>query len=149
MKIPLRVCAPELALTVQGAVLPEIDTDAQPTFELAVVDGQSLGEGVTVMLPAAPPAPALMLVVLKPYEQTAPVCQMPTLLPPTVKLPTRLSELAFALTVQDAVAPETETAAQLTPELAAAAEQSTGLGVIAIIPAPPAEPTFTLAGLTL
>ena len=66
-----------------------------------------------------------------------------------VKLPLRLSELVFALTVQDAEAPEADTAAQLTPELTAAGAQSTGLGVMVIFPAPPAEPTLTLAGLRL
>ena len=66
-----------------------------------------------------------------------------------VKLPLRLRELAFALMIHDAVVPETDTAAQPTPELAAAGEQSTGLGVIAMLPAPPAEPTATLPGLRL
>ena len=62
-----------LALTVHGAVLPEIDTDAQATFELAEVGAQSPGDDVMMMLPAAPPEPALMMVALKPYEQAAPV----------------------------------------------------------------------------
>jgi hypothetical protein len=63
-----------------------------------------------------------------------------------VKLPARLSELGFAVTDQDALLPVIDTETQLTPELTAAAEQSTGLGVTPTIPAPPAEPTFMLAG---
>ena len=67
-------------------------------------------------------------------------------MPPIVKLPARLNELGFAVTDQDALLPEIDTEAQLTPELATAAEQSTGLGVMPIIAAPPAEPTFMPAG---
>jgi hypothetical protein len=138
-----------LTLTVQGAVLFEIDMDAQLTLDDAVVGGQSPGVGVIVMLPVAPLEPALMLVVLSPYEHTAPNCEMPAVFPPMVKFPLRASELGFALTVQDAVLPETDTEAQLTPELAAAAEQSSGLGVTVMLPAPAAEPTLKLDGFRL
>ena len=68
---------------------------------------------------------------------------------PMVKLPPRLSELGLALTDQDALLPEIDTEAQLTPELAPAAGQSGGLGVTTILPAPPAEPTGRLAGFTV
>jgi hypothetical protein len=66
VKVPLRLCGPTFEVTVHGAVLPEIDTDAQLTLDVADAGGQSLGTGVIVMLPAAPPEPALMLVVLNP-----------------------------------------------------------------------------------
>src|SRR5579859_2724249 len=54
VKAPTRLSAPALALTVQGAVLPEIDIDAQPTLDAAVVDGQSPGVGVIAIVPEAP-----------------------------------------------------------------------------------------------
>ena len=66
VKLPLRFWTPALALTVQGAVLPAIETEAQPTFEPADAGGQSPGSGVIVMLPEAPAGPALMLVLLSP-----------------------------------------------------------------------------------
>ena len=74
---------------------------------------------------------------------------MPALLPPMVRLPDRASELGLALAAQDAVLPETDTEAQLTPELADAAEQSDGLGVMAIVPADPPDPTLRLDGFRL
>ena len=66
VKVPLRLSTPALTLTVQGAVLPEIDIDAQLTLDAAVVGGQSPGVGVIAIVPEAPVEPALMLVVLKP-----------------------------------------------------------------------------------
>jgi len=66
VKEPLRLRRPPLAVTVQGAVLPEIEIDAQLTFETAEPGGQSPGLGVIVMLPEAPAGPALMLLVLSP-----------------------------------------------------------------------------------
>ena len=66
VKVPLRLTTPALALTVQGAVLPEIDIDAQLTLDEAVVGGQSPGVGVIVILPEAPLEAGLTLVVLNP-----------------------------------------------------------------------------------
>ena len=63
-----------------------------------------------------------------------------------VKVPARPIELGLAVTDQDAVLPEIETEAQPTPELAPAPEQSRGVGVTMIFPAPPAEPALTLVG---
>jgi hypothetical protein len=66
-----------------------------------------------------------------------------------VRFPERASELGLALTHHEAVVPETETEAQLTPELAAAGAQSNGLGVTVILPDPEAEPALTLVGFRL
>jgi hypothetical protein len=134
-----------LELTVQGAVLPEVDIDAQTTFDAVDVGGQPLGAAVIAIIPEAPAEPALMLLVLNPYEQATPDCETLTPIPAIVKLPLRLSELGLALTDQDTLLPETDTEAQLTPELAVTA-QSPGLGVTAIFPVPPAGPALTLAG---
>ena len=74
---------------------------------------------------------------------------MPTLLPPMLRLPDRASELGLALADQEAVLPETDTEAQLTPELADAAGQSDGLGVMAIVPDDPPDPTLRPDGFRL
>ena len=66
-----------------------------------------------------------------------------------VKFPLRASELGLALTDQDTMVPATDTEAQLTPELAAAGEQSTGLAVTVMAPAPPAAATLKLDGFRL
>ena len=146
VKLPLRLCVPAFTLTVQGAALPETEIEAQLTLDVADAAGQSLGTAVIVILPEAPVGGALMVAVLNPYEHTAPDCETPAVLPPMVKLPLRASQLGFALTDQDAVPPGTDTEAQLTPELAVAAGQSSGLGVTVMLPAPPAGPTLTLPG---
>jgi hypothetical protein len=74
---------------------------------------------------------------------------MPAVIPPIVKFPLRAWELGLALTDQDAIVPATDTEAQATPELAAAAAQSTGLAVTVMLPAPPAAPTLKLDGFRL
>src|ERR1700736_4013719 len=102
----MRLCALALALTVQGAVTPEADMDAQLTFDVAGAGGQSLGEGVIVILPEAPAEPELMLALLNPYKQAAPDCETAKLVPPSVKFPLRLAELGLTLTDPDAVLPE-------------------------------------------
>ena len=71
---------------------------------------------------------------------------MLTPLPPIERLPLRGSELGFGFTAQEAFPAEIDTEAQFTPELAAAAEQSAGLGVTAIIPDDPTDPTLKLDG---
>jgi hypothetical protein len=149
VKAPLRLSTPALGLTVQGAVLLEIDIDAQLTLEEPVVGRQSPGVGVIVILPEAPLEAALILVLLSPYEHAPPNCEMPAVFPPIVKFPARARELGLALTDQEAIVPTTDTEAQLTPELAAAGEQSTGLAVTVMLPAPPAEPTLKIAGFRL
>ena len=79
----------------------------------------------------------------------APDCEMLAVLPPIVRFPLRARELGLAFTDQEAIVPATDTEAQLTPELADAGEQSTGLGVTVMLPVPPVEPTLELVGFRL
>jgi hypothetical protein len=148
VKFPLRLCEPPLALTDQGAVLPETEIDAQPTFEVADVGGQSLGIGVIVIDPAAPPAPALMLFVLKPYEQAAPDCVTVTVCPATVMFPFRGDELGLAPTIQLTELPATLSVVQATFEVAVGGLQPTG-AVALIDPEPPPAATLRAVGLTV
>jgi NADH:ubiquinone oxidoreductase subunit F (NADH-binding) len=66
VKAPVRLCVLTLALTVQGALLPEMDIDAQLTFDAVDTCGQSTGTGVIVIVPEAPGGSALILFVLNP-----------------------------------------------------------------------------------
>jgi hypothetical protein len=66
VNVPVRLCDPEVEVIVQGAVLPEMDIEAQLTLDEAEAGGQSPGTGVIVILPEAPAEPALMLLVLNP-----------------------------------------------------------------------------------
>jgi hypothetical protein len=60
-KLPVRLCELELALTDQEAVLPDTNTDAQFTFEVAASDGQEIGAAVIARLPNEPLEPTLTL----------------------------------------------------------------------------------------
>ena len=148
VKLPLRFCELELAVTDHGAVFPETETDAQLTPELAAAAGQSLGLGVMPILPLDPPAPTFTLLVLNEYEHAEPACDTATFLPPIVKLLLRPWELGFPLTLHPALVPLTKTEAQVTLELAVAAGQSLGLGAIAMLPVAPPGPALTLDGFT-
>ena len=63
--------------------------------------------------------------------------ETPTLGPAIVRFPLRASELGFELMAQDALLPETDTEAQLNPELAVAGAQSTGLVLPGTVPSNP------------
>jgi hypothetical protein len=59
VKLPLRLCELEFALTDQEAVLPDTNTDAQFTFEVAASDGQEAGVAVIARFPVEPLEPTL------------------------------------------------------------------------------------------
>ena len=61
VKVAVRVCVVEFALTDQEAVLPDTNTDAQFTFEVPASDGQEAGFAVIAKFPDEPLEPTLTL----------------------------------------------------------------------------------------
>jgi hypothetical protein len=61
VKLPVRLCELELAPTDQKAVLPDTNTDAQFTFDVAAIEGQEAGVAVIARLPDEPLEPTLTL----------------------------------------------------------------------------------------
>ena len=72
VKVPVRVCELEFAVTDQEAVLPDTNTDAQFTLDVAASDWQVAGFGVIARFPEPPLELVLTLAGLIVYEQLAP-----------------------------------------------------------------------------
>ena len=106
------------------------------------------GCGVVVRVPFVPKIRELgnrLIVTLT----TVPDWLIATVCPATLKDPTLLLELLFALTDQATASPETVALAQDTLELAVGLPQGDPLGVTVIVPDPPAAPTLRLLGLNV
>ena len=149
VNVPLRLCALGLAVTDQVTVLPLMPTEIQDVTLFTAAVGQSLGTGVTLMLPEPAPAPLFTDVGVSVYTHVPPVCATVTVSPATVSVPLRAWKLELPSTDQLAVMLLTETDAHATFEAAVTVPEQPDGVVIVMAPDAPPEPTFNAVGLTV